>query len=53
MLDQVLLRPGLVKRLRNVQILTGDGHRSFLGEDGAPDRERVSDHLPILFQLDV
>ena len=53
MLDQVLLRPSLTDRLRNVQILAGDGYRSFLGEDGAPDREQVSDHLPILFQLEI
>jgi hypothetical protein len=53
MLDQLLLRPSLVDRLRNVQILAGDGYSPFLGEDGAPDRDKVSDHLSILFQLEI
>jgi hypothetical protein len=52
-LDQVLLRPSLMKRLRALQILEGDGYRSFLGSNKVPSREHLSDHLPILFQLDV
>jgi endonuclease/exonuclease/phosphatase family metal-dependent hydrolase len=52
MLDQVLLRPALKDRLRNVQILAGDGYQSFL-TNGTARKEHLSDHLPILFQLEL
>ncbi len=51
-LDQVLLRPSLMNRLLHLQILDGDGDRTFL-KNGAPSKDLFSDHLPILFQLDV
>jgi endonuclease/exonuclease/phosphatase family metal-dependent hydrolase len=53
MYDQVLVRPSLMRRLCSVQILTDDGRESFLKRDGSPDGTRVSDHLPILFRLEV
>jgi endonuclease/exonuclease/phosphatase family metal-dependent hydrolase len=51
-LDQVLLRPSLMDRWRNVQVLGGDGQRSFL-RDGVVSKDDLSDHLPLLFQLDI
>jgi hypothetical protein len=53
MYDQVLLRPALMDRLRNLQILASDGYCSFLAPDGSASKEHLSDHLPILFQLDL
>jgi hypothetical protein len=52
-LDKVLLRKGLLARFRNreLRILVGDGQQSFLTAEGIPDRQGVSDHLPILFSL--
>ncbi len=53
--DQVLLRPGLLERFRNknLKILTTDGTVSFIWEDGRPNGDVYSDHLPIWFQLDL
>jgi hypothetical protein len=51
--DQVLLRPLLMDRLHNLQILSGDGYHSLLTEQGTPNSAEISDHLPILFQIDV
>jgi hypothetical protein len=53
MFDQVLLRPSLLQYFRNseLRILVTDGDDSFLDQLGRPDRERFSDHLPILFRL--
>jgi endonuclease/exonuclease/phosphatase family metal-dependent hydrolase len=51
-LDQVLLRPSLMNRLLHLQILDGDGTRSYLA-NGYPRKDHVSDHLPLLFQLDL
>jgi exonuclease III len=52
-LDQVLLRPSLMDRLHNLQILEGDGYHSFLTGRGTPNRADISDHLPILFQIEI
>jgi endonuclease/exonuclease/phosphatase family metal-dependent hydrolase len=52
-LDQVLVRPALMDRFRNVQILAGDGYQSFLTEKGTPDKANISDHLPVLFQIEI
>ncbi len=51
--DQVLVRPELLDRFHNadLEVLTGDGHNSFLSQKGLPDSQRVSDHLPIRFSL--
>ncbi|MGV3723022.1 MAG: endonuclease/exonuclease/phosphatase family protein [Actinomycetota bacterium] len=51
--DQVLLRPSLVKNLESVHILDGDGSQSLLDLRGVPDRGSASDHLPVLFTLDI
>lgn len=52
MFDQVLLRPSLMNRLRNIQILDRDGYASLVGPNGAATKDYLSDHLPILFQID-
>jgi endonuclease/exonuclease/phosphatase family metal-dependent hydrolase len=51
-LDQVLLRPSLVDRLRDLQILDHDGYDSLLKGTTAT-RDHLSDHLPIFFSLDI
>ncbi len=51
--DQVLVRPELMDKLVSVDILDTDGVDSFLSADGWPDDSVASDHLPLLFRLDV
>jgi hypothetical protein len=53
--DQLLLRRGLLDRFRNknLKILTTDGVVSFVRDDGRPNGDVYSDHLPICFQLDL
>jgi hypothetical protein len=53
--DQVLLRPALLPVFRNqdLRILVTDGTSSLLDARGLPDRKLASDHLPLLFQLDL
>jgi len=53
--DQVLLRPELLPFFRNsdLKILIGDGVTSLLDNNGIPDREAYSDHLPVFFRLDI
>ncbi len=53
--DQVLFRPDLVNRCPSdgVRILTRAGDRSLLAEDGTPNTRLASDHLPLLFELDL
>jgi endonuclease/exonuclease/phosphatase family metal-dependent hydrolase len=55
MFDQVLLRPGLLPCFRNrdLRIVVSDGTQSLLTERGLPNRALFSDHLPILFRLDI
>jgi exonuclease III len=55
MFDQVLLRPALFSAFRNhdLRILVSDGTTAFLDARGIPKRTTVSDHLPILFRLDI
>jgi hypothetical protein len=55
MFDQVLIRPSLLPafRSRHVKILTGDGFASFITAAGLPDSRNFSDHLPILFRLEL
>jgi hypothetical protein len=53
--DQVLLRPSLLPFFRNqdLRVLVTDGSTSLLNARGLPDRQSASDHLPLLFRLDV
>jgi hypothetical protein len=53
--DQVMVRPKLLSRFSNhhVQILTSDGVQSFVSDDGTPDKNVASDHLPLLFSVDI
>jgi len=53
--DQVMFRPELLNHFRNesLKILTSDGDATFLTTKGIPDKSRVSDHLPIVFRLDI
>ncbi|HLG17224.1 MAG TPA: hypothetical protein VJH03_22425 [Blastocatellia bacterium] len=55
MFDQVLIRPELLGIFRNedLKILSGIEKRSFLTSRGLPDASVASDHLPILFRLDL
>lgn len=55
MFDQVLLRPKLLSAFdnRSLQILETDGDTSFLSRHGIPDKTKGSDHLPVLFSLDI
>jgi endonuclease/exonuclease/phosphatase family metal-dependent hydrolase len=55
MTDQVLLRPALMASFKNedLKVLTVDGDRSLLTRNGFPDAKFASDHLPILFRLDI
>ncbi len=55
MFDQVLVRPDLLHAFRNedLEILTEDGNTSFLSSSGLPDSSSASDHLPLLFKLNI
>jgi hypothetical protein len=51
--DQLLVRPGVVDKLVDVQVLETDGTDSLLDRRyGWPDTTCGSDHLPLLFRLD-
>lgn len=53
--DQVLVRPDLLEFFRNedIKVLTQLGDQSFLSPRGLPKKAIASDHLPILFKLNV
>jgi endonuclease/exonuclease/phosphatase (EEP) superfamily protein YafD len=53
--DQVLVRPSLVERLSRdgVEIVTSVAGASLLTRNGRPDKSVGSDHLPLLFRLDL
>jgi hypothetical protein len=55
MFDQVLIRPELLGMFRNeeLRILSFCGERSLLTAKGLPNTSVASDHLPILFRLDL
>lgn len=53
MFDQVLLRPPLIGRLHDLRILDSDGVHSLVKADRTPDKKHMSDHLPLLFLLDI
>ncbi len=53
--DQVLVRPALLNRFRmdDLAIIDHTEHRSLLTASGIADRNAGSDHLPILFRMNV
>ncbi len=53
--DQVLIRPDLLSKWddKSLQILTSNGQQSFLTAKGLPDTKNFSDHLPLLFRLNL
>jgi len=53
--DQVLLRSSLLPLFNNkdLQIVTSDGTTRLIDTDGLPESTLLSDHLPIVFRLDV
>ena len=55
MFDQILLRPALLPFFRNeeLKILAEDGQESLVNQIGLPDDSIASDHLPILFRLNL
>ena len=55
MFDQVLLRPGLITRFidEDLLIVTEVDGRSLLTARGLPDKNVGSDHLPIMFGLNL
>lgn len=53
MFDQLLIRPALMEALEFVRILDTDGQDTLLAASGIPDKNNVSDHLPLLFALDL
>ncbi|MFC1835803.1 endonuclease/exonuclease/phosphatase family protein [Thermodesulfobacteriota bacterium] len=55
MFDQVLIRPELLPAFRNerLRILDSDGEVSLLSDNGLPSKRVASDHLPILFALEI
>lgn len=53
MFDQVLIRPELLGSLVNesIEIVTDVDGKNLLSNNGQPNKQFASDHLPILFTL--
>lgn len=53
--DQVLVRPELMGLFRNdsLRVLDGYDGTSLVTDRGLPDKANASDHLPVLFELDL
>jgi len=53
--DQVLIRPDLLSAfdIKTLKVLVKCRSASFLRQSGVPDASRISDHLPLLFDLSV
>lgn len=53
--DQVMIRPDLIQHFpdEELRILTSIGNINLLGANGRPDKGVASDHLPMLFKLDI
>jgi hypothetical protein len=51
--DQLLLRPSCIDWFDGLQIVDHDGVHTLVGRNNAPDDQYLSDHLPVLFRLDV
>lgn len=53
-LDQALIRPKLVQGSLNFEIISSAGHKvPTLLSNGIPDKEKYSDHLPILYTINI
>ena len=55
MFDQVLVRPALLDRFdfKDLAILDDTGAERLVKDSGVPDRDVGSDHLPVLFRLNL
>jgi hypothetical protein len=55
MFDQVLVRPALLDRFdfKDLAILDDTGAEPLVKDSGVPDRDVGSDHLPVLFRLNL
>ena len=55
MFDQVLVRPSLIDRFMEgrLRVITEVGDHKLLDKDGRPDLRIGSDHLPLLFSVDL
>jgi hypothetical protein len=51
--DQVLLRPDLMTTLTELRILDHDGTEPLVTGKGRPRSAELSDHLPVLFRLNL
>ena len=53
MFDQVILRPSIAKLVdfHDISIIGGDGEEQFSDANGRPDKDKISDHYPIVFSL--
>lgn len=53
--DQVLVRPDLIQHFPDDQlrILTSIGETTLIGANGQPNKDVASDHLPMIFKLDI
>ena len=51
--DQVVIRPSLKARFidSNLQILTKSQSYCLLNKQGYPEKKKISDHLPIIFEI--
>ena len=50
---EALRRVSLMDRLLKLCILDSDGQAPLVSLRGVPEKDHLSDHLPLLFQLDV
>lgn len=53
MYDQLLLRPDLMDLLEDLRVLDTDSHEPLVTAHGLPSKSEGSDHLPLLFRLDL
>jgi endonuclease/exonuclease/phosphatase family metal-dependent hydrolase len=53
--DQVLLRPELLDRfdIKLLVVPTTAGQTPLVTSDGRPNQDLASDHLPVVFELDL
>lgn len=53
--DQLLIRPSLVPNFvkESIAFLDNDGKKSLLTKNGIPNRTKYSDHLPLIFTLNL